>query len=314
MGCKNSKGASRIQPVGPAEIKRDNRRLRKTKSEMDAEVGNNNKNSEKVKRSKSGKSNRNGSCVSLDGDRSIEDSDRGFSASSKNSKQSDDSGLGEEYATVITEYSDPNVVQEIEEDFTERDGLDLAISGKACSVRTSAKDKERLQETMILQALREEGLIARPHGQGASGMSFDIVADTSPVKRPPPRLEKLEKRRKKKKPLTEEEIEEKLKRAERRKRKREQERLEKIKELEKTKTNDVLEAFAQMQKEKESQVYQKIDTVSDNREKRLREKQEKLKERERRAEMVRKRKQLAALEGEKPEDIGEIPRGKQLDL
>lgn len=76
-----------------------------------------------------------------------------------------------------------------------------------------------MQEAMILQALREEGLITRSQGQGASGMSFEITSkDLPPLSRPPPRLAKLEKRRKKKKQLTEEEIREKLERAERRKR------------------------------------------------------------------------------------------------
>lgn len=85
-------------------------------------------------------------------------------------------------------------------------------------MRTSAKDRERMQEAMIMQALREEGLITRPQGQGASGFSFEITAEGEMMKRPPPRLEKLEKRRKKKRALTEEEIREKLERAERRKR------------------------------------------------------------------------------------------------
>lgn len=95
---------------------------------------------------------------------------------------------------------------------------DLGISGVAIPVRTSAKDRERMQEAMIMQALREEGLITRPQGQGASGLSFEITAEGAMMKRPPPRLEKLEKRRKKKRALTEEEIREKLERAERRKR------------------------------------------------------------------------------------------------
>lgn len=85
-------------------------------------------------------------------------------------------------------------------------------------MRTSAKDRERMQEAMIMQALREEGLITRPQGQGASGFSFEITAEGAMMKRPPPRLEKLEKRRKKKRALTEDEIREKLERAERRKR------------------------------------------------------------------------------------------------
>lgn len=88
----------------------------------------------------------------------------------------------------------------------------------AIPMRTSAKDRERMQEAMIIQALREEGLISRPQAQGASGVSFEITAEGAMMSRPPPRLEKLEKRRKKKRALTEDEIREKLERAESRKR------------------------------------------------------------------------------------------------
>lgn len=93
---------------------------------------------------------------------------------------------------------------------------------------------------------------------------------------------------------------------------KEQERLEKIKEKEKTNTNDALEQFAQLQREKEEQVNKKLDSVSDNREKLLKERQQRQKERQRRAELVRQRKQLAAMEGnEQEEDV--IPTGNQLD-
>ena len=74
-----------------------------------------------------------------------------------------------------------------------------------------------------MASLREEGLIARPVSRVANrGMAFDIVAENAGMvsadRKPPPRLEKLEKRRKKKKPLTEEQIQAKLLRAEERKR------------------------------------------------------------------------------------------------
>lgn len=76
-----------------------------------------------------------------------------------------------------------------------------------------------MEESMILQSLREEGLITRPKRESTNFATFEIVAaNTLPDIRPPPRLEKLERRRKKKKQLTEDEIKEKLERAERRKR------------------------------------------------------------------------------------------------
>ena len=87
--------------------------------------------------------------------------------------------------------------------------------------------------------------------------------------------------------------------------KKEQARLEKIKEMDKTDQTAALESFAEYQKKKEETVTQKIQTVNDNRERRLREVKEKAKERERRREEVRRRKQLrkemAMQEGENEE-------------
>ena len=68
--------------------------------------------------------------------------------------------------------------------------------------------------------------------------------------------------------------------------------MEKIKEMDKTDQTAALESFAEYQKKKEETVTQKMETVNDNREKRLREVKEKAKERERRREEVRRRKQL----------------------
>ena len=93
------------------------------------------------------------------------------------------------------------------------------MTGVQCGTRNSAKDRTRLEEAQIMQSLREEGLISKPKAQSAGGMCFEIVdlsGDGAP--KPPPRLEKLamERRRKKQKVLTEDEIREKLERAERR--------------------------------------------------------------------------------------------------
>lgn len=97
---------------------------------------------------------------------------------------------------------------------------DLGITGTSLGTRNSAKDKARLEESMILQKLREEGLISKPTAEKKSGVSFDIVELTSgnngsklPAL-PPLKLAKLERRRKKKRVLTEEEIQQKLERAE----------------------------------------------------------------------------------------------------
>ncbi|XP_033737865.1 glutamic acid-rich protein-like [Pecten maximus] len=327
MGCKQGKQVQ-VQPVGAAEVRHDNINIRKTKSEVseyDIDENTGSKVSKKKnKRTKSSKSNRSkdslGSCLSLDDRNSIPDSERGNSATSKFSKNSADSGFGAEYAHVITEESDMSRVKDVESSFVPNDGLDLGITGVACPTRLSAKDKDRMEESMVLQSLREEGLIARPHAKSSGGTSFEIVAadnsllgDRVGVPRPPPRLAKLEKRRKKKKQLTEEEIREKLEKAERRKKRKEQERLEKIQKLEKSKDSvtHALEKFMVSQEQKDKEVHQKIDIVADKREKRLQEIKEKISKREAHAAMVRKRKEQAVLQGntnpmtsEFPEDEG----------
>ena len=96
---------------------------------------------------------------------------------------------------------------------------ELNVTGTALPTRNSAKDKARLEESMILQKLREEGLISKPQAEKSGGVSFDIFDMTSATKLPALpsiRLAKLEKRRKKKRALTEDEIQEKLQRAEQR--------------------------------------------------------------------------------------------------
>lgn len=67
--------------------------------------------------------------------------------------------------------------------------------------------------------------------------------------------------------------------------------------MEKTDALSALENFEQYKKEKEEQQTHKMDVVSVNRDKKLQDIREKLKERERRAEEVRKRKQQALLQG-----------------
>nr|KAG5711806.1 hypothetical protein BaRGS_023570 [Batillaria attramentaria] len=152
-----------------------------------------------------------------------------------------------------------------------------------------------------MQSLREEGLISKPKAESSGGMCFEIVTvsasgDGDGV-RPPPRLEKLEQRRKKKRQLTEDEIRDKLERAERRRKKREQEKLEKIREMERTDALAALDHFAQYQRSKEENLVQKLDQAQDNKERQRRERQEKLDRRKRHAEEVRRRKQQAQESG-----------------
>lgn len=296
MGCKQSRQV-KVQPVGPKET--DKSKLRKCMSENDPiEYDIDDTTGRKHRRKRKSKSKKSlGSCDSLDNDGSQE-SDRGGSAGSKGSKKSDDSGLdlGEENHGFITEYSDPDKVREIENSFIERDGLDLGISGVQLPTRNSAKDKARLEESLVMQKLREEGLITKPAAEKSGGVSFEII-EANPGQRalpalPPLKLAKLEKRRKKKRSLTEEEIKEKLQRAEQRRKRKEQSRLEKIKEMDRVDQTAALESFADYQKKKEEQVTQRMESVNINRERKMKELKEKAKERERRREEVRRRKQM----------------------
>jgi hypothetical protein len=79
---------------------------------------------------------------------------------------------------------------------------------------------DRVEEKQLLETLHEEGLIQRPIARATFGVSFEVMAEINgTVKRPPPRLAKLEleSKKKKKKTLTEEEIRQKLEKAEQRK-------------------------------------------------------------------------------------------------
>jgi len=82
----------------------------------------------------------------------------------------------------------------------------------------ATKPAERVEEKQLLATLHEEGLIQRPIGRGAFSVSFEVMSELNgqTTKRPPPRLAKLECKKKKKKTLTEAEITQKLERAEQR--------------------------------------------------------------------------------------------------
>lgn len=117
MGCKQSKLAGRIQPVGPARDKTDNTKKNRREIQIDDKTG------KKIRKTKSQTSKGFGSSESLDEDRSLADSERGFSAQSKISKQSGDSGLEADYAFVITEESHPDQVRAVENEFNNNDNL-----------------------------------------------------------------------------------------------------------------------------------------------------------------------------------------------
>ena len=153
MGCDNSKTV-RVQPVGPASLSRDNtgfvtgkegatqtpesqhkerhaKHHRKSSSknhdetEYDLDEHGNKVKSRKKRPASPATKDLMGSCDTLEDTRSL-GSDRGFSATSK---QSADSGLGEDYSHVITEYSEEEKIKMVEREFKARDDLGELTSG-----------------------------------------------------------------------------------------------------------------------------------------------------------------------------------------
>ena len=51
----------------------------------------------------------------------------------------------------------------------------LVITGRACARILSGYQKGKLQESKILDTLREEGLLAKNQGKTAGGFSFEVV-------------------------------------------------------------------------------------------------------------------------------------------
>ena len=49
------------------------------------------------------------------------------------------------------------------------------ITGRACTRILSGYQKSKAEETRILESLRDEGLLAKPKGKTAGGVSFEVV-------------------------------------------------------------------------------------------------------------------------------------------
>ena len=99
----------------------------------------------------------------------------------------------------------------------------MGVVGRQCPQRYSAKDKERMEEQRILASLREEGLITRPMSRATGGLAFEVTEDMNKCANrlvakalPPIKLAKLEKRKKRRRKITEEDIKAKLDLAEQR--------------------------------------------------------------------------------------------------
>jgi len=93
----------------------------------------------------------------------------------------------------------------------------VLIGGLKRTLRNlSAKsNRPREDEEDILKKLRLEGFLASDTHKAKNGLSFELIDQSSqPRKLPPARLAKLEKRQKKRKLLTQQDIEAKLEKAE----------------------------------------------------------------------------------------------------
>lgn len=95
------------------------------------------------------------------------------------SVDSGDSGYDEydeEYSHIITESSPAEAVAIVEAEFRPVDLPELlVITGRACARILSGYQKNKADEAKILTTLREEGLLAKPKGKTAGGMSFEVV-------------------------------------------------------------------------------------------------------------------------------------------
>ncbi|XP_035223117.1 stress response protein NST1-like [Stegodyphus dumicola] len=214
--------------------------------------------------------------------------------SSQSSNLSWDSGVYElEDSSIITEYSDPEKVREVDNQFKHQDDLELIVEGKACPRKLSSKDRDTLQQTAILEMLREEGLICRPPSKAGGGIRFELVSTNSlpPTLRRLPPLKLQKKYKEKKEELTYEEIQQKLLNAEDRRKRKNEEKLSKLSK----KDRQEIQAKAEQEAERNRQkLYEKLQTKTQSREKHLNELQERLKAREEHARNVRKRKQMLA--------------------
>ncbi|KAI0215807.1 hypothetical protein LSAT2_032131 [Lamellibrachia satsuma] len=179
---------------------------------------------------------------------------------------------------------------------------DLGLDGTGCQQRLSAKARDRAEEMRVMDSLRSEGLIQRPVSRAAFGLSYDIISEENGLtmeKRPPARLAKLERRKKRRRQLTEEDITQKLEKADERKKELEQERLAKIQAVANmSDVNGSLDSTAKKLLAVEQHQKTKEEIAIENRQRRLEELQRKLRAKQEHAEIVRQRKKMAINEGD----------------
>ncbi|XP_071964380.1 uncharacterized protein [Antedon mediterranea] len=216
------------------------------------------------------------------------------SATSKTSTHTFDSGLEADYAHVITESCDPNLIKTVEEE-NRPPTPEFMVSGTQIEARKRSGGKRRNKESAdILAELQSQGIVTRPASRFGGGLAFEVNLDSSEENkqiRPPPRLAKLKKKKKKSK-KTKEEIDAKIQAAEERRKKKEAEMIERLNTA--RKEIQVQTALDESERSQKKQLEVKIDVTQDkaaeNRKARMEALKEKLKQKQRHAEKVRQAK------------------------
>jgi len=261
MGCSASK-ATAVVTASPLPAKQDennNERLSKTKSPVERQTS-----GSKIIKIKESEDSLRGSLNSLTS--ASDSSNKSDRESSAKSTRTTDSGLGEleDDPNIITENTtDSDKLKEVKID--ERPSTpDLSIEGTKVPRRKTLKEKrvsfgDREEYEQVKNRINSlaplGGIIERPESRG--GMAFDIVLcpETGNRKRRPHHLKSLEKRKKKSKKLTKEQLEEKMRHAEEKRREHNQHIKEKAQQMISARDRQVktaLDEFARRQMEQET--------------------------------------------------------------
>lgn len=115
-----------------------------------------------------------------DDDDDVVDNNSDNEVKRRDSFESDVEYEDKEYRSIITEKSKIDLVQKIEKNFIEREGLNLVVSGKVCPPLLSKKEKETIQlneEKVINDMLKKNGLVQKPLIVKENNAYFEIVEE-----------------------------------------------------------------------------------------------------------------------------------------
>lgn len=231
------------------------------------------------------------------------------SATSKTSAHTFDSGLEVDCPGMITESSDPAEVERIESQ-NRPSTPDLSLVGTKIESRKKSGGKSKPQTAAaILGELQSQGLLTATPARAQNGMAFEVMIapEFGVLKRPPPRLAKLKKRKKKQSELTKEEVEEKLKAAEARRKRKEAKMIARLNTSAKERqVQAAMDSFVESQRtQTKSKMTQELDAAAQRREQHFRQLQQKLEEKKKHAEKVRQAKQERLSQTPAPPEVEE---------